>query len=55
MHDKVKIPDGELDTPEAATSHQCWALSRSKIDLEASNYNYHSVNLTPYNTELLNT
>ena len=42
MHDKPKIPG----TPEAATSHQRLALSRSNIDLESSDHNYHSVNLT---------
>ena len=41
MHYKAKIPG----TPEAATSHQRRALSRSNIDLESSDHNYHSVNL----------
>ena len=47
MHNKAKIPVGEPGTPKAATSHQCWALSRSNIDLDTSDHNYHSVNLTP--------
>ena len=46
MDDKAKIPVGEPGAPEAATSHQCRALSRCKIDLEVSDHNYHSVNLT---------
>ena len=46
MEDKAKIPVGEPGTPEAATSHQRRALSKCNIDLEASNYSYHSVNLT---------
>ena len=47
MDDRAKIPVGEPGTPEAATSHQRRALSSSNIDLEASDHNYHSVNLTP--------
>ena len=46
MDDKAKFPVGELGAPEAATSHQRRALSRNNIDLEASDHNYHSVNLT---------
>ena len=47
MGDKAKIPVGEPGIAEAATSHQRWALSKCNIDLEASDNNYHSVNLTP--------
>ena len=47
MDNKAKIPVGEPGTPKAATSHQCRALSRSNIDLDACDHNYHSVNLTP--------
>ena len=47
MDDKAKIPVGETGTPEAATSHQRRVLSKCNIDLEASDHNYHSVNLTP--------
>ena len=47
MGDKAKIPVGEPGTPEAATIHQHRALWRSNIDLQASDHNYHSVNLTP--------
>ena len=47
MDDKAKIPVDEPGTPEAATSHQRRASSKCKIDLEGSDHNYHSVNLTP--------
>ena len=47
MGNKAKIPAGVHDTAEAATSHQRWALSESKVDLAASGYNYYSLNLTP--------
>ena len=47
MDDKAKIPVGETGTPEAATSHQRRVFSKCNIDLEASDHNYHSVNLTP--------
>ena len=46
MHDKAKIPVSEPGTPEAATSHQRRVLSRSNMDLEASDHSYHFVNLT---------
>ena len=47
MDDKAKIAIGELRTPEAATSHNRRALTKSDIILEASDHNYHSVNITP--------
>ena len=47
MDDKAKIPIGEPGTPEAATFHNRRALSKSGIILEASDHNYHSVNITP--------
>lgn len=46
MDDKAKIPIGEPGTPEAATSHNRRALTKSSIILEASDHNYHSVNIT---------
>ena len=47
MDDKAKIPIGEPGTPEAATSHSRKAITTKSVILEASDHNYHSVNVTP--------
>ena len=47
MDDKAKIPIGEPGIPEATTSHNRRALTKSGIILEASDHNYHIVNITP--------
>lgn len=47
MDDKAKIPVGEPGTPEAATNHNRRAFTKSNVELEASDHNYHSVNITP--------
>lgn len=47
MDDKSKVPVGEPGTPEAATSHNRRAFTNSNIKLEASDHNYHCVNITP--------
>ena len=46
MGNKVKTPTGEPGIPEAATSHNRRALTKSGIILEASDHNYRSVNIT---------
>lgn len=46
MH-KAKIPIGEPGTPEASTSHNRRALTKSNITLESSDHNYHISNITP--------
>ena len=47
MDDKVKTPIGEPGTPDAGTSHNRRALTKSGIILETSDHNYLSVNITP--------
>ena len=52
MNDKAKIAIGELRTPEAATSHNRRALTKSDIILEASDHNYQCEYYTISNFEL---
>jgi hypothetical protein len=47
MDDKAKIPIGEPGTPEPATHHNRRALTLGNVVLEASDHDYHSINLTP--------
>ncbi len=47
MDDKAKIPVGDPGTPEAATSHNRKAWTKNGVELEASDHNYHSINITP--------
>ena len=47
MDDKAKVPIGEPGSPEAATSHRRRAITVRGVELEASDHNYHSVNIIP--------
>ena len=47
MDDKAKVSVGEPGTPESASNHNRKALTKSNVELEASDHNYHVANLTP--------
>lgn len=47
MDDKAKIPVGEPACADVATCHMNKSLTKSKVNLESTDYNYHCGNITP--------
>ena len=47
MDDKANIPVGEPACADVATCHMNKSLTKSKVNLESTDYNYHCGNITP--------